>query len=367
MVLASTAHPRRAIYYWKCDRSAAFHGTAEGAHDPAVEPALREILREHFPGKALSLRAAGGQGNHITYRATIDGAETFVRLEDGPEHDDYMEVESRVLTEVRALDLPAPRVLAVDASRRRTPFAWQVMEFIDHPDLNQLHKQGALDLAKAAREIGAAVAIWQAVQPRGFGPFDVALLREEDRLEGYHARYEDYFHLHLDRHLRFLVDRGFLSTDLRVEIAGEIDRHRDLLALPQGCLVHKDLALWNILGSATQIAAFIDWDDAISGDPMDDLSLLGCFYDGPTVARAVEGYAAVRLLPADHRRRFWLHLLRNMIVKAVIRVGAGYFERNDGFFLIGAGSTGSDLKTFTHARLAAALGGLREDHAIETL
>ena len=54
----------------------------------------------------------------------------FVRVEDGPERDDYIEVESRVLADVRALGIPAPRVFAVDASRQRVPFAWQVMECI---------------------------------------------------------------------------------------------------------------------------------------------------------------------------------------------------------------------------------------------
>jgi len=86
------------------------------------------------------------------------------------------------------------------------------------------------------------------------------------------------------------------------------------------------------LGSENQIAAFIDFDDAISGDPMDDLSLLGCLHDAAFLTRALEGYKSICPLPEEHLRRFWLHLLRNMIVKAVIRVGAGYFERSDGFF-----------------------------------
>jgi len=363
----SPAPGRRAIYYWKCDRSASFHGTGGGAHRAISEDELHSALRTHFPGKNLALRPAGGQGNHITYRATIDGTEAFVRVEDGPERDDYMEVESRVLTEVRALGLPAPQVLAVDASRRDVPFAWQVLEFIDRPDLNHWHKQGALDLAAAAEKIGAAVGRWQTVQPGGFGPFDAEVLRSENRMEGFHASYADYFHLRLDRHLHFLLESGFLPASQGREIEREIAGHPRLLALENGCLVHKDLALWNILGNATEIAAFIDWDDAISGDRMDDLSLLGCFYDGPILARAFAGYAAVRLLPDDYRRRFWLHLLRNMIVKAVIRVGAGYFDRTDRFYLIGAGSSGADLKAFTLARIAAALHGLREDQPIETL
>jgi fructosamine-3-kinase len=143
--------------------------------------------------------------------------------------------------------------------------------------------------------------------------------------------------------------------------------HRPLLSLDQGCLVHKDLALWNILGTPEGIAAFIDWDDAISGDAMDDLSLLACFHDGPVLAQALEGYQMLRPLPSEHRRRFWLHLLRNMIVKAVIRVGAGYFKKSDGFFLIGSGSSGQSLQTFTTQRIATALHGLRGDLPVASL
>jgi hypothetical protein len=77
--------------------------------------------------------------------------------------------------------------------------------------------------------------------------------------------------------------------------------------------------------------------------------------------RAFIGYASVRSLPEDYRRRFWLHLLRNMIVKAVIRVGAGYFEKSGSFFLINSNGSGDDLKTFTLRRISEALAGLRTD------
>ncbi|MEO6739175.1 MAG: phosphotransferase, partial [Chthoniobacteraceae bacterium] len=182
-------HPRRSIYYWKCDRPAAFHGTAERTGRPEIEQQLHAELARHFHGEPLALSPAGGQGNHITYRATIGETAAFVRIEDGPERDDYIEVESHLLDEVRGLGLPTPRVLAVDASRARVPFAWQVLENVPHPDLNTHFKNGILDVAAVAHEIGAAVARWQTIQPAGFGPFDTAMLRHEGRLEGYHTNY----------------------------------------------------------------------------------------------------------------------------------------------------------------------------------
>jgi len=74
----------------------------------------------------------------------------------------------------------------------------------------------------------------------------------------------------------------------------------------------------------------------------------------------LQGYAAVKPLPKNYLQRFWLHLLRNMIFKAVIRVGAGYFKRNDRFYLIDSGSNGEVFELFTRNRIEIALRGLNQ-------
>lgn len=359
----SSQHLRGNIYYWKCDRPAAFHGTAGLSVNVDLKDQMEALLRRYFHGQPVTLRAGEGQGNHRTFLADVGENTLFVRIDDGPEKDNHLEVESKVQEAVRSLGLPAPKIHAVDASRQEVPFAWQLMDTVSHPDLNHWQKRGKLDLEKTLRTIGSAIACWQEVSVSGFGPFQPMV----EGFHGYHERYADYFRLNLERHLCFLLESGFLSEKEVLDIRNLIADHAVLLELPQGCLVHKDLALWNILGSPEKIEAYIDWDDAISGDEMDDLSLLGCFHDGAAVSEAVAGYAQVKALPAEYRRRFWLHLLRNMIVKAVIRVGAGYFDRTDGFFLIGAGSSGQDLRAQTLAKLRAAQDGLREDREIFTL
>ncbi len=263
---------------------------------------------------------------------------------------------------MRALGVPTPRVFGVDATRSRAPFAWQALERINAPDLNHWHKQGTLDVLRTAFAIGAAVASWQQLTFPGFGP-----LHGDAALQGWHAHYADYHHLQLERHLDFLVARQFLTDAHGRELLAAIKDHDSLLHLDSGVFVHKDLALWNVLGSTDRIAAFIDFDDAISGDVMDDLSLLACFHDTAFVRHAFEGYQSLRALPPDAMRRFWLHLMRNMIVKSVIRVGAGYFERDSGFFLIGASASGASLREFTLARLMTALRGLRNASPLEIL
>lgn len=350
---------RRDIYYWKCDRPAAFHGTqTRGEADAQLSRELEKELCRHFDTSNVVLSLGAGQGNHVTWNAEVDGKPLFIRVENGPENDAHLAVESALLDRVRAAGVATPRVLGCDASRSRVPFAWQALERISAPDLNHWFKKGTLEVSKVAFEIGAAVAKWQEITFEGFGVLD-------EHLRGFRTSYADYFHLRLDEHLRFLTARGFLKN--ADDIHAEIETHRGLLDLPHGCLVHKDLALWNILGTRDQIAAFIDFDDSIAGDPMDDLSLLACFHDAAFLQGAFEGYESVRVLPQEHMRRFWLHLLRNMIVKAVIRVGAGYFDRDDGFFLIGSGSSGATLRETTLSKLAMALQGLREGRGLDIL
>lgn len=352
---------RRDIYYWKCDRPAAFHGTQlRGGADAEIAHQLEAELLQHFGTSDIVLSPGAGQGNHITWNAEVDGKALFIRVENGPEQDGHLATESAVLDRVRATGVRTPLVLGCDASRSRVSFAWQALERISAPDLNQWFKRGSLDVPRIAFNMGSAVARWQQITLDGFGVLDADL-------RGYRSTYSDYFHLRLDEHLTFLVQRGFLTSMQREEIGKTIEDHRALLAISRGCLVHKDLALWNILGTPTEIAAFIDFDDAISGDPLDDLSLLACFHNAAFLQHAFAGYQSIRPLPEEYRRRFWLHLLRNMIVKAAIRVGAGYFERDSGFFLIGSGSSGADLRRFTEARIQLALSGLREDSGIDGL
>ncbi len=354
---------RRDIYYWKCDRPAAFHGTAQGdARRPSqeTESLVRDLLTRHFGVPPTTLQDGGGQGNHLTFTATIDSLDVFVRIDDGPEQDDYIAVESFVMDRVRALGVPTPRVYATDATRSVAPFAWQILERIAEPDLNRHFKAGTLATTEVAAQIGRLIATWQGVPVEGFGPFDVSRLVTNGTLHGLHDSYPSYYFTRLDAHLAFLVEHRFLAQAQADAMRAAIDDHRALLDLQAPCLVHKDTALWNLLGTAREVTAVIDWDDCVGGDPMDDLALLGCFHDGAFLRATFEGYTSVRALPANHVPRFWLHLLRNMIFKAVIRVGAGYFDHDSQFFLVGAGSDGKALRETTLSRLEAALRGLRE-------
>lgn len=359
---------RNAIYYWKCDRPAALHGVRRSAEECIGEPdGLRELLRARFGGPC-ELEAGGGQGNHRTFRFQQNDHRYFVRVEDGPEGDVNLSVESRLLEELAQAGVPAPQVWFTDVSRARVCGAVQVIEFLEWADLGALHRAGRLAFSAVARQIGRAVATWQGVPVQGFGPFQPAILQESGRLQGWHDSYRGYFHLNLDNHLARLVAAEFLTAGEAADIRALMDSHGELVSIQKGCLVHKDLALWNMLGTDNEVRAFIDWDDAIAGDPTDDLSLLGCFYSAEILQEAIAGYREVRALPEHFLRRFWLHLIRNLLVKSVIRCEAGYFEaKANGSFLMTSGQDGEALRSFTLRRLRRACRGLANNEDLEVL
>jgi aminoglycoside phosphotransferase (APT) family kinase protein len=358
---------RSTIYYWKCDRPATLHGVGRRNQnsEESVLSVIRPYLEAQFKG-LRALRTANSSGNHRTYLMEHDGVTSFVRVEDGPEGDAHLAMESLVVTEVGKTGVPVPKVLFTDATRTQIPYALQVIEYFPISDLNRHYKEGKLSLLSVMSSIGRAIASWQNVPVQGFGPFDPVQTKAKGVLCGYHANYETYFCLHLDRHLNYLLQDGFLSVREVKELSAGIDEYDGWDGM-KSVLVHKDLALWNILGTPEGIQAYIDWDDAIAGDPCDDLSLLACFHSADAVQAAIEGYACVRELPRDFTRRFWLHLLRNMIVKAVIRCGAGYFDSSGSAFLMSPGQDGSAFRKYTYDKLQLAYRGLRESLPIDAL
>lgn len=340
------------IYYWKCDRPNALDILGKKQIKPDSDSTERLLLNvmKTVIGNDIVLTSANGQGNHLTYLAYNSDKTYFIRVDDESGNDPYMFVESHITQLARQLGIPVPAIHHCDVSRTEVPFAYQIMEHIPFPDLNSLFKSKNLDLNNIANQIGRYLATWQTIRTPGFGPFDACHLKKNAKLQGLHSSYADYFFLNLNTHIQFLVNRNFLKAHEADYLLLLIVENERFLTLNEGCLVHKDLALWNILGDSTDIKAIIDWDDTIVGDPTDDLSLLACFHSEQTIEAALTGYESVRPLPMHFTSSFYLHLLRNMIVKAVIRIAGNYFNKTADFFLIDQAS-GDSLEDVTKEKI----------------
>lgn len=277
-----TTDHRRNVYYWKCDRPSILENRCPRSSRPREDllERLTAVIGKTLGESRIKLEPGVGQGNHLTFTGHAGGNDFFIRVEDGPEGDSFMDIETAIICKAREKGVPVPRVFAVDATREKVPFAWQILEKIPGKDLASFDKTQPLAEMELAATIGVEVAKWQSVKVENYGPFSINAWREHGILQGLHRRYPDYFFLQLPRHLKILRDGELITPSVSDEINLLFRKHEDLLHLDNSCLVYKDLAFWNILGEPGKIHAFIDWEDAIGGDPMDDLSLLGCFHSG---------------------------------------------------------------------------------------
>ena len=354
---------RNNIYYWKCDSP---HTAQEKCnsffkdkYDRAdLADAVRTACRVAFGGDPVEATPLRVDGNHIAFRVAHGGQKYFFRADDGEGDDDYMLAESALMRLAADNGVPVPRVFHTDVSRAISPFRFQIMECRHEPCLDVHHKNGSLNLAAVGTQLGACLRRIHSVRLDGFGFMDTELLSRTGKLRGLDPGYADYFHKRLGDHLGYLRRHDLLSPGDSREVERLFERHEPRLRLAYGVLTHRDMALWNVLGTPDCVTAVIDWDDAVSGDPADDLGVLRCFYDEDLMGPILQGYWGGETFSDDFESRTWLHMLRNMIWKTMLRHSLGYFNKGADFF-VNTSATRKPLREVTLERLNAALEKVR--------
>ncbi|MFW6286417.1 MAG: phosphotransferase family protein [Candidatus Sumerlaeota bacterium] len=207
------------------------------------------------------------------------------------------------------------------------------MTFVPGDTLSDLARAGRLDNSAVAGELGRLLRRLHGIRLDGFGFIDTDQLRRDGQLIGLHQRYEDFFRCRLDTHLDYVTHHGLLAPGIAAEAYALVTELLPRHVPRQACLVHRDPAWWNLIGTTTRIAALVDWDDAVAGDPADDLAMLRCFHDADYCTAVETAYWDGQTPDADFPVRIALHWFRNMLWKAMLRHQLGYFRPGAAAFL----------------------------------
>lgn len=324
-----------------------------------ISDLVRKIALHHFSAEPISVEAVGVSGNHYTYRIHYPDQVVFFRSDDGKIDDDYMVAEAAAMRLARGAGVPVPEVIVTDTSLKLFPVRYQLLENIAGQNLSGLYQSGELDRTVTSLQLGRYLAQMHQVRLDGFGFFNTQELIGSNKVTGLLSTNEEYYRTRFDDHLKFLQDTDFLQAEEVQLIERLIHKHQDHLQLEKGSLVHKDIAYWNLVGTSNQINGIVDWDDVISGDPIDDLAVVRCFYQDDVFLPMLEGYGEVRELPDDFEVRLALYLVRNMVWKAVFRTTMKYFEFKEKQDLLNR-DDGKSLKQFTYERLYQGLEALKK-------
>ncbi len=356
---------REDIYYWKCDspisredkRKLFFKDKYASESFKLLAESCVKLWRSEAPA---SIAGAGCDGNHFAFEITLkSGEKAFLRGDEGS-GDDYMLAETAAMELAAKQGVPCPKTLFSSIGSNSLGVNFQILELVDRKPLDKFHKDGSLDIEAAASQLGAVLRKLHSAKLDGFGFLDTSLLKVKGPAKGLKRSYADYFNTKLDEHLKHLEVRALTSQSESADIRSIFKDCESLLQLERGSLVHRDAALWNVLGTPKSVDSLIDWDDCVSGEPADDIGILLCFYNAPFMRPLLRAYFDGAEPSEAFMRKAWLHLLRNMLWKAKLRESLGYFERGSGFFLNMPGES-SSLKDATQARIRAAIGYFKSE------
>lgn len=353
---------RSDIFYWKCDSPLPLEAKKrtyfqEKYDSPEWNVAARRIAEHFSGGSPEAFQPLRADGNHLTYRFRASGKACLLRIDPGEIEDDYMLAESTVMRFLHERGLPVPNVMETDISLREFPFRWQIMEFVQHPALNTFAKAGTLQKLPIARQSGTFLAQLHSFRFPGFGFLNTDELQKSGDLRGLDESCIDYFRKRLEVHLEYLLHHGFLSESESGTVNALFDHAGELLTFGEGSLLHRDFTFWNMLGTESNLAAVIDWDDCVIGDPMDDLGIVNCFQNREFMEELIASYSKITPIGKPERIRIFLHTLRNMLWKTMIRDYMGYFDKGKDFFLATAGES---LRETTVRKLKSAIRELEE-------
>ena len=342
---------RKGIYYRKCDQPVATlfkdkYITADIT--PVVAAVVNRVMKE----PADEIHALNCDGNHYAYRVNIGGRQMLFRGDTTQDDDEYMLAEVAFIKAAANAGVPVPQVYACDVTMEFEACRWQLLEWIPGKALVDFDRRKCLDRQTVAAQLGVIFRRLHSIPMDGFGFANTEVLKQTGRLQGIYTTYPEYFHCRLDEHLDYLLHEKLLPKDAITRVVAALERLALLLERRQVYVVHRDPAFWNIIGGAASVAAIIDWDDAVSGDPADDIGLMMCFESQEFVAEVLKTYGEVK---DDFMARAYLHFLRNMLWKMVIRHRNGYFRQDSSFFLNVASAPGQSLYDVTLGKIMLAL------------
>jgi aminoglycoside phosphotransferase (APT) family kinase protein len=225
-------------------------------------------------------------------------------------------LDAAVVPYLAAARLPYLVVDRVDLSRRWCAWDYEILEEARGVPLKALDHDDAR-IMPMLNALGGVVARLHQIRTQGFGLLDVR--PRTNLLRGTHANWSDYLAVRLPEHVGCCVDLGALTVPEAEAVLKLFEVFPSVCAPAPPSLLHGDLGNHNVFADGTAITALIDWEDALSGDPVFDVAFWATFHPERRHQAFLDGYQAVLPLPADFGLRFWVYFLRIALAKTVLR------------------------------------------------
>jgi len=309
------------------DKSLAFLKQGRQAPADADVAALRAAVTAAAGFNADDLRPFDGPATfHAVYEGHApDGRAIMVRAS-VTSHQDVacaMVLSDRIHSACASVAVSTPGQIACDMTHEHVSYDFEVVDRIQGTSLDRLEPQEDAFRARLA-DVGEALARCHlGVPTQGFGLLDpCAALSPDAPLTGTCATWAAYLGNHAEEHIHILRDHAEIDGETASRIT---ERFAELSNIDgvSPCLLHGDCTAANIMLDGSGGIVLLDWEDALSGDPLFDLAALATFHPVERHPHIFEGYRRVRPTPRDQARAYWLYFLRISVAKQVHRIRFG--------------------------------------------
>ncbi|HZT80244.1 MAG TPA: phosphotransferase, partial [Gemmataceae bacterium] len=253
--LESFCRERRSLFYPKADLPVAdgvlrtLGSTGNPAH---LAPLVAGLCRGVFGVEPPSVAPLGEAGTfHLLYRAERPGGQPVVVRLNALSHlrpDFLLHLDSWAGEQLRGVGLPALRVHAVDLSRARCPYDFEVLDEAPGTSL-RTYDDDEDRLRPLLAALGRFAARVHTIPARGYGFLDVRPLVQSEspeRLCGLSPTWRVYVLRKLDAHVAACQAIGAVSRDEVGRIYDAFLAADDLLDDGEPALLHGDLGSHNV-------------------------------------------------------------------------------------------------------------------------
>lgn len=249
--------------------------------------------------------------NHTRHEILKRGSLVYRYSKSPDQPDQSMHVEQMVAEEAWKIGFPTPRIQTHSTATQ----TYQMMKCAVGETLAEVTVPHVRE--KALTSLGKALAQLHTIKTFDYG----FIVTGHNRLGGVHLRWIDYLNTKWCDHLNALTESGLLTSVQALDASRWMNRFVDANVVVNPVLLHGDLNSHNVfVDEVGFVTNLIDWEDALSGDPIFDLASWATFtfvqeIDLQTLLKSYYTFAAK---PKDFDLRFWTYFLRISVSKLVL-------------------------------------------------
>jgi len=321
------ASPTNDIYYAVAHRSQDEIDSFKTRYQDFNTNLIPIILDKTLGLKATAWEQSSSWGSaHVIYYVQIEGRsdKLVLRANTGfsTQPETNMQIEKLVTDKVLAAGIPTNKILLVDLSRTLVPFDYQIEEMLLGQDLEDHFTGSQANYDAMSYALGQYIAQYHAITLPKFGLFDPNAA-EQGKLVGTKNSFYDYITVCLESDIRYLVEAKVITAIVAQQIHELFQRHKAIINIPQGVLLHHDLADHNLMFKDNTLTAIFDWETAVVGDPVLDLASCPTWRTHyPRQEQLLAGYRSIAALPSDFDAKMNIYRLRTMLWKMVYAIRA---------------------------------------------